>query len=151
MNKLSSLKNSSRPRQAPKRVGRGLGSGLGKTCGRGEKGAGSRSGYKRRWGYEGGQFRLFMKLPIRGFSNARFRTAYEAVNLSQIEKMFEDGEVVNAKTLANKGFIKGKGKLIKLLGNGELTKKVTIHLHAISESARQKLESAKIAFTIIKK
>ena len=92
---LSNLKNSTRKKIAPKRVGRGLGSGLGKTCGRGEKGAGSRSGYKRRYGYEGGQFRTFMKMPERGFSNARFRRAYDSINLGQIENMFNDGETVN--------------------------------------------------------
>lgn len=144
---LSSLKNCCRPKKAPKRVGRGLGSGLGKTCGRGEKGAGSRSGYKRRWGYEGGQFRLFMKLPIRGFSNARFRVSYESVNLGEIQKMYEDGEVVNKQTLVEKGFIKGKNKRVKLLGNGELTKKVKIEIEKMSESARQKLENGKIEFS----
>lgn len=143
---LDTLKNCCRPKKAPKRVGRGLGSGLGKTCGRGEKGAGSRSGYKRRWGYEGGQFRLFMKLPIRGFSNAPFRVSYEAVNLGQVEKMYQDGETVNSKTLAEKGFIKGKGKRVKLLGNGELTKRVKVEIAAMSESARQKLEAAKIEY-----
>src|SRR5437762_3354277 len=95
---LESLKNTSRPRKNVKRVGRGLGSGLGKTCGRGEKGAGSRSGYKRRHTYEGGQFRLFMKTPIRGFNNAQFCTEYEPVNLGQLNAMYEDGEVVNVAT-----------------------------------------------------
>lgn len=143
---LGSLKNTTRPRKTVKRVGRGLGSGLGKTCGRGEKGAGSRSGYKRRHTYEGGQFRMFMKMPIRGFNNARFRTEYEAINLSQIDAMFENGDVVNAKTLAEKGYLKGRGKLVKVLGNGELTKKVTIEADAFSETAKQKLQHAKIAF-----
>lgn len=145
---LSNLKNSHRQKLARKRVGRGLGSGLGKTCGRGEKGAGSRSGYKRRFGYEGGQFRQFMKYPIRGFSNAPFRKSFESVNLSQLEKMFQDGEVVNAQTLAEKGFIKKQRNVkIKLLGNGNLTKRVTIELDAYSATARQKLESAKVAFS----
>src|SRR6202035_5633980 len=96
---LGNLKNSTRPAKNVKRVGRGLGSGLGKTCGRGEKGAGARSGYKRRHTYEGGQFRMFMKMPIRGFSNARFRKEYEAINLGQIDKLFENGEEVNLGTL----------------------------------------------------
>lgn len=144
---LGSLKNTTRPRKNVKRVGRGLGSGLGKTCGRGEKGAGSRSGYKRRHTYEGGQFRMFMKMPIRGFNNARFRTEYEAINLSQINAMFEDGDVVNAKTLSERGYMKGRGKLVKVLGNGDLTKKVTIEADAYSETAKEKLQHAKIAFT----
>ena len=148
---LGSLKNTTRPRKTVKRVGRGLGSGLGKTSGRGEKGAGYRSGYKSRHTYEGGQFRMFMKMPIRGFNNANFRTEYEAVNLGQIEKMYAEGEVVNAKTLKDKGFMKGRGKLVKILGNGELKKKVTIEADAYSETAKQKLQHAKIAFSTSEK
>lgn len=147
---LGSLKNTSRPRKKVKRVGRGLGSGLGKTCGRGEKGAGSRSGYKRRDTYEGGQFRTYMKMPIRGFNNARFRVAYEPINLSQINSMYEDGEVVNVETLADRGFLKGRQVLLKVLGNGELTKKVTIEADAISETAKEKLHKAKITFRLLK-
>lgn len=145
---LSNLKNISRPKLAPKRVGRGLGSGLGKTCGRGEKGAGSRSGYKRRYGYEGGQFRTFMKMPQRGFSNARFRRAYDSVNLNQIERMFEDGDLVCLETLCMKGFLSGSSWGLKILGNGELTKKVTIEAHAYSDSAREKLTQANIEFKL---
>lgn len=143
---LGSLKNTTRPRKNVKRVGRGLGSGLGKTCGRGEKGAGARSGYKRRHTYEGGQFRMFMKMPIRGFNNARFRTEYETINLSQINEMFDDGEVVNAQTLSERGYLKGRGKLVKVLGNGDLKKKVSIEADAYSETAKDKLQQAKILF-----
>lgn len=143
---LGTLKNTSRPRKSVKRVGRGLGSGLGKTSGRGEKGAGSRSGYKRRYGYEGGQFRMFMKMPIRGFNNARFRTAYKGINLRQIESAFEDGEVVDMETLAQRGLINGRNVNVKILGNGELTKKVKINISAMSESAKLKLQNAKIPF-----
>lgn len=146
---LNSLKNTSRPYKRRKTVGRGTGSGLGKTCGRGEKGAGARSGYKRRFGYEGGQFRTFMKLPIRGFNNARFRKAYDIVNLGQIQNAFSDGEVVNAQTLADKGFLSGCTYGIKLLGKGELTRKVTIEVAALSETAREKLQKASISFTIV--
>lgn len=145
---LGNLKNSTRPGKRYKRVGRGPGSGLGKTCGRGEKGAGSRSGYKRRYSYEGGQFRLFMKLPIRGFSNARFRKPLDVVNLDQIDRMFNEGEVVNAKTLAERGFISGPTHGIKILGNGELKKNVTIQAKAVSNSAREKLQKAKVEVTI---
>lgn len=140
MSSLNTLTNCCRPKKNRKRVGRGTGSGSGKTCGRGEKGAGSRSGYKRRLGYEGGQFRLYMKLPERGFNNTRFRTEYEVINLGQIDSVFNDGDVVNVETLAERGLINGcKRTLIKLLGDGELTKKVTIEVHAASESAKQKL------------
>lgn len=145
---LSNLKNTTRYRAAPKRVGRGPGSGLGKTCGRGQKGAGSRSGYKRRYGYEGGQFRTFMKMPQRGFSNARFRRPYDSVNLGQLEFMFEDGDVVNLETLCHKGFLSGLSWGLKILGKGELTKKVTIEADAYSESAREKLLQAKIEFKL---
>jgi large subunit ribosomal protein L15 len=149
MTSLHQLKDISRDRKNRKRVGRGIGSGTGKTCGRGEKGAGSRSGYKRRYGYEGGQFRLFMKLPIRGFSNARFQTEYDIVNLNQINEMYEDGEVVNAQTLTEKGFLRGRVRGVKVLGNGELTKKVKIEATAISSSAQDKLQKAKISIEIV--
>lgn len=147
--KLDSLKNSSRPSKRYKRVGRGTGSGLGKTCGRGEKGAGARSGYKRRFGYEGGQFRTFAKLPIRGFSNARFRKAYHAVNLGQIDAAFENGETVNAQTLADRGFFSGVTYGVKILGDGELRKKVTLEVAALSDTAREKLQKAAIPVTIV--
>ncbi len=149
MMSLNTLKNTSRPHRYLKRVGRGLGSGLGKTCGRGEKGAGARSGYKRRHTYEGGQFRLFMKLPIRGFSNARFRQAYEPVNLAQINDLFKNGDVVNVETLTDRSVFKGRNKRIKILGNGELTKKVTIEAHAFSASAKEKLTKAGISYRLI--
>lgn len=145
---LGSLKDVTRPRKERIRVGRGPGSGKGKTCGRGEKGAGSRAGYKRRWGYEGGQFRMFMKLPIRGFSNVRFaKNELDTINLGQIERMFEEGEVVNVESLTKRGFLRGKVHGIKILGKGELKKKVTIEADAISDGAREKLQSAKINFS----
>lgn len=142
---LGTLKNTTLKRKSVKRVGRGLGSGKGKTCGRGEKGAGARAGYKTRAGYEGGQFRTFMKLPIRGFSNARFRKPrFSTINLEQINFLYEDGETVNAETLAEKGFISGPCAGVKILGGGELTKKVKIQADAFSSSAREKLHAAKI-------
>lgn len=140
MSSLHTLQNCCRPKQTRIRVGRGLGSGKGKTCGRGEKGASSRSGYKRRYGYEGGQFRTFMKLPQRGFNNTRFRTEYEVVNLDQIELVFEAGDVVNVDTLRERGLINGcKRTRIKLLGDGHLTKKITVEVDAVSETAKHKL------------
>jgi large subunit ribosomal protein L15 len=149
MLKLHSLKNTTKERKPRKLLGRGIGTGLGKTSGRGEKGAGSRSGYKRRYGYEGGQFRLFMKIPIRGFSNFRFRHRLTAINLSQIEKVYSDGEVVNAETLKKYGLFHGKINGIKLLGNGDITKKLSFEVHAISKSARDKLQKAKVPFTLL--
>jgi len=147
---LESLQNSIRGRRKCKRVGRGIGSGIGKTCRRGQKGAGARSGYKRRLGYEGGQFRLFAKLPIRGFSNARFRVELDIVNLSQIQDAYEDGKVVNEQTLADRGLLSGRTNGVKVLGEGELTKKVTFEVHSLSKTAREKLQKAKIAFELSK-
>lgn len=147
MKTLNTLKDTARVRKPLKRVGRGPGSKLGKTCGRGEKGAGSRSGYKRRLGYEGGQMRMHMKMPTRGFNNVRFAKRLDAVNLIQIEAMYQDGEVVNAESLAKHGFIGGKTHGIKILGEGELKKKVKIEATSISASAKEKLQKAKIQFT----
>lgn len=90
-----------------------------------------------------------MKLPIRGFSNARFRKEFETINLNQINEMYDDGEVVNAQTLTEKGFLKGKVHGIKVLGNGELTKKVKIEATAVSSSAQDKLHKAKISIEIV--
>lgn len=143
---LSNLKDTGRYRKTCKRVGRGPGSKLGKTCGRGVKGAGARAGYKRRWGYEGGQMRMHMKMPTRGFNNIRFSKKLDAINLIQIDAVFKDGEVVNMQSLKDRGFISGKSHGIKLLGDGELKAKVTIEVDALSASAREKLQKAKIAF-----
>ena len=148
MQKLNNLKNSSKVTKNRRRVGRGIGSGVGKTCGRGEKGAGSRSGYKRRLSYEGGQMRLFMKLPIRGFSNARFQKKLDSINLGEIEKVFNDGDTVNIETLREHGFINGRSYGLKILGEGELTKKVTIEADKISASAKEKLQKANISFSL---
>lgn len=148
MTSLSSLKNVTRGNTNTKRVGRGPGSGKGKTCGRGEKGAGARSGYKRRYGYEGGQFRTFMKLPIRGFSNARFRRPLDIINLSQIETLFENGEVVNKQSLMERGFISRSSHGIKILGKGDLHAKVHIEADAVSHGAREKLHKMKTPLTL---
>lgn len=150
MLKLNALKNTTRPAKARKRVGRGLGSKLGKTCGRGEKGAGSRSGYKRRYGKEGGNMPLFMKIPLRGFNNTQFRREKDVINLDQLNHIFSDGDTVSIETLRERGLISGPSHGVKLLGTGELKKKVKIRLHALSESVREKLTSAKIDFELVK-
>ena len=146
--KLNTL--STRLKRKRNRVGRGPGSGLGKTSGRGEKGAGSRSGYKRRHTYEGGGMRFFMKLPTRGFTNARFQKKLDSINLGQIDAVYNDGDVVNIETLKQRGFMSGPTNGVKLLGDGELTKKVTIELQAYSKSAVEKLEAAKITYKAVK-
>lgn len=145
--KLNTL--SKRPKDKRARVGRGPGSGLGKTCGRGQKGAGSRSGYKRRHTYEGGGVRFFMKLPTRGFTNARFQKKFDVINLKQIEEAFQDGDVVTIETLKKHGFISGPTNGVKLLAHGDLSKKVTIELNAFSKTAINKLEAAKINFKTV--
>lgn len=94
---------------------------------------------------------MFMKMPIRGFNNASFRTEYLGVNLSQINAMYKDGETVNVTTLAEKGYLKGRGVLIKILGNGELKKNVQIEADAYSASAQEKLHKAKIQFRTTEK
>ncbi len=143
---LSTLKNTHRPRKKIQRVGRGPGSKRGKTSCRGVKGDKSRSGYKRRSGQEGGQLPFFRKLPVRGFSNERFRKETVSINLCLIEALYKEGETVNLNTLREKGLaprlVPGG---LKILGNGTLTKKVTIEAHRYSESARAKLKKAGIS------
>ena len=123
-----------------KRVGRGVGSGLGKTSGRGEKGQKARSGYSHKPGFEGGQLPLYRRLPKRGFSNAMFKTKYAVINLSDLNK-FEDGAVVTPELLSEMGLVKKQLDGIKVLGNGELSKKLTVKANAFSASAKEKIEN----------
>ena len=127
-----------RPR---KRVGRGPGSGSGKTAGRGEKGQKSRSGYSRRFGFEGGQMPLVRRLPKRGFTNI-FRVEYQVVNLRDLDRVFADGETVSPASLADKGLIRRGKRLVKILGDGELGKKLAVQAHGFSASARGAIEKA---------
>ena len=144
---LSNLKNTSRPKKKVQRVGRGPGSNRGKTSNRGSKGDKARSGYKTRRPQEGGQLPLFRKMPTRGFTRGRHIKNSLSLNLSMIEAAFTDGEVVNFETLKQKGMAPRQlPGGIKILGQGELTKKVTIEAHRFSQSAREKLEKNKIPF-----
>src|SRR4030042_4760513 len=111
--------------KARKRVGRGRGSGLGKTAGRGTKGALSRSGAKRFSLYQGGQIPLFRHLPKRGFNNKNFATRFEIVNVSQLEQ-FDDGTQVGVEQLWQAGLVVGDASKVKILGDGELTKKLQV-------------------------
>lgn len=140
-------------RKRRKRVGRGSGSGLGKTCGRGTKGAGSRSGYKRRHGSEGGGAPLYMRLPTKGFSRGAFRKEKVViVNLEKLDQRFEEGDEVNIESLRQKGLCKrGSNVQVKVLAKGELRKKLSIALHAISKSAREKLEDSGSSFALVQK
>ncbi|MDR3356554.1 MAG: 50S ribosomal protein L15 [Spirochaetaceae bacterium] len=123
-------------------VGRGQGSGRGTTAGRGNKGQQSRSGGKTYLGFEGGQMPLYRRLARRGFSNYPFKTVYEVINLCDIEKHFEDGATVDIDSLKLAGLVKGRKPLIKVLGNGELTKKINCKITALSASAKEKIVKA---------
>ena len=124
-----------------KRLGRGIGSGLGKTCGRGHKGWGQRSGAYRRPGYEGGQMPIYRRVPKRGFTNARFRTDYTIVNIEQLE-VFENGAVVDLAGVLQKGLTNLEAPLFKVLGDGALTKALTVRAQKFSKSAAEKIRAA---------
>ncbi len=125
----------------PKRKGRGAGSGNGKTAGKGHKGQNARSGGGVRPGFEGGQMPLQRRLPKRGFRNYPFRKEYQIVNVDFLNE-FEDGTVVTAEELLSKGFISDLNTAVKILGDGELEKKLTVKANKFSESAKQKIEAA---------
>ncbi len=125
-----------------KRVGRGESSGSGKTCGRGHKGAGARTGNKGRVLAEGGMFPLFRRLPKFGFNNALFRKAYQVVNVGDLEDRFEDGGHVTGPTLEEVGLIRSRSGRVKILGDGELMKKLVVEAHRFSSSAATKIEAS---------
>jgi large subunit ribosomal protein L15 len=130
-------------------VGRGSSSGHGKTSGRGNKGQQSRSGGKTYVGFEGGQMPLYRRIARKGFSNYRFKKDFEIINVCDIEAKYADGETVNKETLVAKGMVKNSGMLIKILGNGDLTKKVTVDVSKVSASAKEKIE--KVGGSIVAK
>lgn len=138
--KLSELSPAEGSVRAAYRKGRGAGSGNGKTGGRGHKGQKARSGGKIRVGFEGGQMPLARRIPKRGFHNI-FAKPLESVNVSALEK-FEDGAVVDAKALLDAGILSKCTYGVKILGNGEITKKLTVKASAFSESAKAKIEAA---------
>lgn len=139
---LKDLKPAEGSRHSRKRVGRGNGSGYGKTAGRGLNGQKSRAGGGKRPGFEGGQTPLAMRLPkLPGFRNIN-RVEYLPVNVSRLEEKFEAGEVVNGESLKAKGIIKHEDALVKVLGDGELTKALTVSVDKVSASAKAKIEAA---------
>lgn len=147
---LENLKNTHRKSPNVQRVGRGVGSKRGKTCCRGHKGDKSRSGYKRRYGKEGGQLPLYRKLPTRGFTNLGFRKELFSINLQMIDEIFEDGEKVSAETLIHKGFSSKKIQNgIKILSVGDISKKIVIEATSISKNAIKKLEEKNIEFKLV--
>ena len=124
-----------------KRIGRGHGSGWGKTSGKGHKGQKARSGGSIRPGFEGGQMPLQRRVPKRGFNNI-FRKKIVALNVNQLDAKFDNGAVVDAEALKNAGLVKNSFDGIKILGNGELTKSLTVKVDAFSESAKKAIEEA---------
>ncbi|MGN1033985.1 MAG: 50S ribosomal protein L15 [Oscillospiraceae bacterium] len=123
------------------RKGRGAGSGNGKTSGKGHKGQNARSGGGVRPGFEGGQMPLYRRLPKRGFTNI-FSTEYAVVNIRDLEKRFEDNATIDTQAIINSGLVKKVLAGIKLLGNGELSKKFNVTVAAFSKSAKEKIEKA---------
>ena len=138
--KLHELKPNAGSTASRKRVGRGAGSGLGKTSGKGHKGQNARSGGGVRPGFEGGQLPLFRRLPKRGFSNYEFKTRYATVNVEDLE-VFEENTVVTIDLLKEKGLIKKELDGLKILGNGNLTKKLTVRADIFTNSAKAKIEN----------
>ena len=147
---LSSLENTHRPAKSSRRLGRGVGSKRGKTCGKGNKGDKCRNGHKFRFGYEGGALPLYKKIPTRGFTNGRFRSTRYAINLDEIDALFENGDLVNTHTLREKGVLpKGGVYELKVLGSGETKKKVTVEAHHFSETAKEKLDKHSISYRLV--
>lgn len=138
--KLHELSPEPGSRKARTRRGRGLGSGLGKTSGRGQKGQNSRSGGGVRTGFEGGQMPLYRRLPKRGFKNV-FAKQYAEVNVSSLNR-FEDGAVVDPVALIEEGILKNVLDGVRILGNGELTKKLTVKANGFTKSAEEKIKAA---------
>lgn len=139
--KLHELSPAAGSTKERKRIGRGAGSGQGKTAGKGHKGQKARAGRGMRAGFEGGQMPLQRRLPKRGFNNI-FRKEIVAVNVADLEARFENGAVVDVESLKQVGLVKNSFDGVKILGNGELTKKLTVKADAFSESAKQKIEAA---------
>ena len=138
--KLHSLSNTTGARRKRMRVGRGMGSGKGKTCGRGHKGQMARKGHKHKPGFEGGQMRLIRRIPKRGFKNPTGKT-YIGVNVGRLT-CFEEGTEVTAEALRKAGLARGRSDGIKILGQGELDRKLTVCATAFSAAAREKIEAA---------
>ena len=137
---LSRLRPPEGSRTTRKRLGRGPGSGLGKTSGKGHKGQRARSGGGNGRGFEGGQMPIQRRLPKRGFKNP-FRKEFVPINLAKLD-VFENGAVVDLDALVNQGIVKSTGEFVKILGDGELTKKLTVRMQAASKTAVEKIEKA---------
>jgi large subunit ribosomal protein L15 len=145
---LNNLRPPKGARRERKRVGRGPGSGLGKTAGRGHKGAQSRSGFRRKRGFEGGQMPLHRRVPKRGFHNP-FRVEFAVVNLDTLAEVFDAGSSVTPELLRERGLVRQANAPVKVLGRGEMTKPLTIRAHKFSGSAAEKIAAAGGAAEVI--
>jgi large subunit ribosomal protein L15 len=138
---LNNLRPPKGAKRVKKRIGRGHGSGSGKTAGRGHKGAKSRSGFKRKRGFEGGQMPLHRRVPKRGFFNP-FRVEYAVVNLDVLDARFEPGVVVTPELLRERGLVRTSSQPVKVLGRGEIGKPLTVRAHKFSGAAAKKIAAA---------
>lgn len=139
---LNDVNDGIEKRKKRKRVGRGIGSGHGRTCGRGDKGHSSRSGFSYPFSFEGGQMPLRRRVAKRGFSNNFSATKVAIINLATLEDLFESGAVVDIDALTSAGLLKKKYDEVKILGNGHLSKKLTVKAHRFSQSALDKIAAA---------
>lgn len=148
--KLHDLKPAAGSRKERTRKGRGMSSGFGKTAGKGHKGQKARSGGVKGPYFEGGQTPLQIRLPKRGFTNARFKTVYAVVNLDKLEEKFNANDLVTPETLKDAGIVKQMRDGVKILSNGEVTKPLVVKVHAISQAAKAKIEAAGGSVEVIK-
>jgi len=139
--RLNNIISSNGSNRAKRRRGKGQGGGHGKTSGRGHKGARARSGFSLRPGFESGHIPLFRRLPMRGFSNFKFRRSHAVINVGDLERLAE-GAVVNRETLESAGLIRKDGRPVKLLGDGEVTRALEVQLDKVSAAAQSKIEAA---------
>ena len=145
---LKTVTSKGTPHRARTRIGRGIGSGKGKTSGRGHKGRGARSGASTRPGYEGGQMPIYRRVPKRGFTNARFRTEYTIINVDGLTS-FADGDTVDLDAVLKRGLVSMNSPLLKVLGGGELGKRLSVRAQKFSKSACEKIEAAGGSVTIL--
>ena len=139
---LSQLTPASGSIKGRKRLGRGTAAGQGRTCGRGHKGQKSRSGYSRKFGFEGGQMPIQRRLPKRGFSNYPFRKIYQVVNLKRLVEVFDKAGKITPEMLLDRGLIKKSRVPVKLLGDGKIKVALNVHVHSASQSAVEKVKAA---------
>jgi large subunit ribosomal protein L15 len=139
--RLNDVHQGIQKRKKARRVGRGIGSGRGKTCGRGHKGQKSRAGWSSPAVFQGGTMPLVRRVPKRGFNN-RFALQVATINVADLERAFQDGDQVTPETLKNKSLVKGRYDELKILGDGQLTRRLKVSAHRFSQSAREKIEKA---------